>query len=83
VSKDSEKRHASFRSMLKLPFPLVSDPGSKIARAWGVSRASGWLPGRRVTFVIDTSGVVRRAISAELDIGEHVRESLEALRGIT
>ena len=82
MSKGSESRHASFRSTLKLPFPLVSDQGSRIAKAYGVSRGGGWLPARRATFVIDTSGVVRRAISAELDIGEHVRESLAALEDI-
>ena len=83
MSKDSESRHASFRSTLDLPFPLLSDAGSRIAKAYGVSRAGGWLPARRATFVIDSAGVVRRSISAELDIGEHVRESLAALDGIS
>ena len=61
------------------PVPLIADEGSKIAKAFGLTRAGGWLPAKRATFVIDTSGVVQRAISAEFDIGEHVRESLAAL----
>ena len=79
MSKDSESRHAAFRSTLDLPFPLVADEGSRIAKAFGLTRAGGWLPSKRATFVIDSSGVVKRAISAELDIGEHVRQSLAAL----
>jgi peroxiredoxin len=67
---------------MDLPFPLVSDAGSKIARAFGVTRAGGWLPSRRVTFVIDGGGVVRRVISAELDVREHAREALSALAAL-
>jgi peroxiredoxin Q/BCP len=60
----------------------VSDAGSEIARAYGVTRAGGWLPSRRVTFVIDREGVVRRVISAELDVREHAREALAALAAL-
>ena len=79
MSKDSEERHASFRSTLELPFPLISDEGSRIAKAFGLTRAGGWLPSKRATFVIDRDGIVQKAITAEIDIGEHVRESLAAL----
>jgi len=82
VSSDSEGRHASFARSLDLPFPLVSDQGSRVARAFGLTRAAGWLPSKRVTFVIDRKGVVRRVISAELDIARHAREALAALAAI-
>ncbi len=60
----------------------MSDEGSRIAKAYGLTRAGGFLPSKRATFVIDTAGVVQRAISAEFDIGEHVRESLAALKNL-
>jgi len=82
VSSDSEGRHRSFAGSLGLPFPLVSDQGSRIAKAFGVTRGGGWLPSKRVTFVIDREGVVRRAISAELDVAQHAREALAALEAI-
>jgi peroxiredoxin Q/BCP len=82
VSSDSEGRHASFARSLNLPFPLVSDQGSRVARAFGLTRAAGWLPSKRVTFVIDRKGMVRRVISAELDIARHAREALAALAAI-
>jgi len=67
---------------LDLPFPLVSDPKSEIAKAYGVTRAGGWLPSRRVSFVIDPQGVVREVVSAELDVAQHAREALSALESL-
>ena len=81
MSKDSEERHASFRDSLSLPFPLLSDADSEIARAYGVKRM-GPLPSKRATFVIAPDGTIERAISAELNIAEHAREALAAVRGI-
>ena len=80
MSSDSTGRHTSFASTLDLPFPLVSDAGSAIAKAFGVARVGGWLPSKRVTFVIDRKGTVRRVISAELNVSEHAREALAALK---
>jgi peroxiredoxin Q/BCP len=82
VSTDSAGRHAAFTSSLGLPYPLVSDPKAEISRAYGVARAGGWLPTKRATFVIDTAGIVRRAVVAELDVATHAREALEAVREI-
>jgi peroxiredoxin Q/BCP len=79
VSGDAPKRHADFASSLNLPYPLLSDPKGRIARAYGVARAGGWLPTKRATFVIDRDGVVRRAIAAELDVGSHARDALVAV----
>jgi peroxiredoxin Q/BCP len=82
VSNDSASRHAAFAKTLGLPFPLVSDEGGEIAKAYGVTRAGGWLPSKRVTFVIDSGGTVRRAVSAELDVRTHAREALEAVQAL-
>lgn len=82
VSSDSGTRHSAFASSLDLPFPLLSDRDSKVAKAYGVTRVGGWLPSRRVTFVIDRAGVVRKRISAELNVNEHAREALEAITAL-
>ena len=55
----------------------------KIAKDYGVTRASGWLPSRRVTFVIDPAGIVRRVVSAELDVPHHARAALAAVKELT
>src|SRR4051812_2560033 len=49
VSGDDAESHASFKQHHRLPFTLLTDPGGKIARAWGVN-SLGILKGR-VTFV--------------------------------
>jgi peroxiredoxin Q/BCP len=87
VSADSEASHARFAERQRLNFPLLSDPDGAIAKAFGVARLGGilggWLPPRRVTFVIDGAGTVRRVIAGELDAGRHVDGALEALRELT
>jgi peroxiredoxin Q/BCP len=79
VSTDSPDTHGSFAERHGLPFPLVSDRKAEIAAAFGVARLGGWLPTKRVTFVIDKAGIVRRVIRSELDVDRHIDEALAAL----
>ena len=74
--------NTGFAKANDLPFPLVSDPNAKIAAAYGVARLGGWLPTKRVTFVIDKKGVVRQVIKSELGIDRHIDEAIEALRNL-
>ena len=62
----------------RLPFTLLSDPGNKVAKAWGVKGALG-LPGR-VTFVFDDKGVVKHRFDSMLRFGKHVDEALEIVK---
>lgn len=80
VSMDTPESHQRFGAGQRLGFPLLSDRDASICKAFGVARLGGWLPPRRVTFVIDRDGVVRRVIASELDAAKHVDEALEALR---
>lgn len=80
MSTDGRSTHQAFARALGLPFPLLADGGAAIASAYGVARAQGWLPSRRVTFVIDQTGVVRRIIEGEFDVSRHVDGALEVLR---
>ncbi len=78
VSRDDTASHASFKAHHRLPFTLLSDPGGKVASAWGV-RAMLGLPGR-VTFVFDKQGVVRHRFDSMIRFGKHVDEALEVVR---
>jgi peroxiredoxin Q/BCP len=82
VSFDTAAKHAAFAERYDLPYPLVSDADAKIASAYGVSRLGGWLPTRRVTFVIDKDGIVRHIIESELNIDKHIDEALAMLRAL-
>lgn len=80
VSMDSPDAHQRFSAGQRLNFPLLSDRDATICKAYGVARLGGWLPPKRVTFVIDRDGVVRKVITGELNADTHVDGALAALR---
>lgn len=82
VSMDSQDAHRKFIADFRLNFPLLSDRDATICKAYGVARLGGWFPPRRVTFVIDRDGVVRRVIQSEFGIAKHIDEALDTLRAL-
>jgi peroxiredoxin Q/BCP len=79
ISADSSRSHQRFAAGLRLPFSLLSDPGGRVRRLYGVSQTWGILPGR-ATFVIDREGVIRHVFSSQFRPGKHVAEALAVLR---
>lgn len=84
ASFDTAEKHKDFADKYNLPYPLLADPDASIAKAYGVGRLGGvlggWLPTKRVTFVIDKEGVVRHVISSEFNIDKHIDEAIDALQ---
>jgi len=66
VSKDSVQSHQKFKQKHGLPFTLLSDPEGKVLNLYGVWKKKS-LYGRtfmgteRTTFLIDESGIVKKA----------------------
>ncbi|HZP40947.1 MAG TPA: peroxiredoxin [Candidatus Binatia bacterium] len=81
VSADSGESHARFASKYQLPFVLLTDRDGTVRKRYGVKPTLGVLPGR-VTFVIDTDGVVRHVFNSQLRATQHVAEAIAALRGL-
>ncbi|RPH69572.1 MAG: peroxiredoxin [Myxococcaceae bacterium] len=81
ISSDDEAAHEAFARKQRLNYVLLSDPGGKVRRAYGIPKTLGVLDGR-ATFVIDRSGVVRMAYSAQLVAEGHTRRALETVRAI-
>ncbi|HEY5154163.1 MAG TPA: peroxiredoxin [Acidimicrobiales bacterium] len=79
ISKDSVDSHQKFAAKHSLPFTLLSDDGAEVAKAWGVGKSLGILPGR-VTYVISPQGVVRKKFSSQLQASKHTAEALETIR---
>ncbi len=79
ISKDSVESHKKFAEKHRLPFTLLSDEGAKVAKAWGVGKSLGILPGR-VTYVISPLGVVRKKFSSQLRASKHKDEAIQAIR---
>ena len=78
VSRDDASSHDKFRAHYKLPFTLLSDPGGKVAHAWGVRGTLGLLG--RVTFVFDKAGVLRHRFDSMIRFGKHVDEALAVVK---
>ena len=80
VSLDTPEKHGKFAEAYSLPYPLVSDRDASISSAYGVQRLGGWLPTKRVTFVIGKDGIVHDVIHSELNIDKHIDEAIQALK---
>lgn len=74
VSTDSVKSHEGFKKKYDLSFPLLSDKGKEIIKAYGVQSAFG--SARRETFLIDKSGKIRY-IWEKVNAVRHADEVLE------
>lgn len=74
VSTDSVKSHEGFQNRYNLNFPLLSDKEKKIIKAYGVESEFG--SARRVTFLIDRSGLIRH-VWLKVNTSEHTREVVD------
>ena len=57
VNPASAESHAGYAARLRLPFPLLSDPESAVARAYGAMRPDGLTIARSVV-LIDQGGTI-------------------------
>lgn len=81
ISLDSVQDQAKFVEKHGLTFPLLSDPDGSVAVKYGVLDPSGQYT-KRVTFVIDDQGVLRKVID-QVDVkthGEDLAALIEELR---
>ena len=81
VSADSAESHRRFAAHHRLPFVLLTDADGVVRKRYGVGKALGILDGR-ITFVIDTQGVVRHVFSSRLLPTRHVSEALAVVREV-
>jgi len=79
VSSDSVASHLGFASKCSLPFKLLSDEGGKVRGLYGVPSTLGLFPGR-VTYIIDTKGIVRHIFSSQMNPKKHVEEAVRVLK---
>lgn len=75
VSTDTARSHESFARHHRLPFRLLTDEGGHAAKAMGVKKTLGIVPGRS-TFVIDRDGIVRLRWDGQMGAVKHVDQAL-------
>ena len=81
ISAQSVESHKKFATHYNLEYILVSDSDNQIRKLYGVSATLG-VPGR-VTYVIDTKGIVKHIFVSQLHFNKHPKEALQALKEIT
>lgn len=79
ISADAEPSHQRFSRNQQLPYPLLSDPDGQVARAFGIQKTLGLLPGR-VTFVIAPDRSIRLAYASQLKPESHAQQALAVLK---
>jgi len=76
ISPDSIKSHKKFQEKLALPYPLVSDSSKKCSISKKYN-ASGFLFGKRITYLINKEGKIFK-IFDHVDIKNQVDDILDA-----
>jgi peroxiredoxin Q/BCP len=79
ISPDDLESHKRFAKVYRLNFPLASDPSMKAAKRWGAV----WLGGlrvKRVTYVVDTTGIIRGVFQHDILIDRHRTDVLNLLQ---
>ena len=79
VSVDDVASHKKFAQKHRLPFTLLADPEKKAVERYGVKSTLFFGKAKRVTFVIDRSGIIRK-IYPDVDVSLHSREVLEFIK---
>lgn len=86
VSRDSVKSHENFKSKMKFPFELLSDPEEAVCGQFGVMKQKN-MYGKKVrgiersTFVIDEEGVLAREWRG-VKVPGHVEEVLNFVKAL-
>lgn len=82
ISADDQKSHEAFKERHRLPYRLLTDPKGAAAKAFGVKKTLGLIAGR-VTFVIDTKGVIRHRFDSQIRVHEHVQQALGLVKQLS
>ena len=81
VSADDGQSHRAFAEKFHLPFSILADPDKRIIGAYGVKWPLLGIA-KRVTFLIDRQGVVRKVIT-DIRTKDHDQQVLTMLKGIS
>ncbi len=79
MSADQVDRQREFAEDNDLGFPLLSDPDKVVIKQFGINRI-GFLPTKRMTFVIDTDRTILAKIGSETSMNKHADDALEILK---
>lgn len=82
VSVDSAESHMSWaRELGGIGYPLLSDEGGKLARAFGVLDEREGVA-QRATFILRKDRTIAYAMASPVNVGRSVNETLRVLRAL-
>jgi peroxiredoxin Q/BCP len=81
INSGSVESHKHFQLNHQLPFNLLSDPGNKVLKLFGVKRR--FMISGRETFVIDKSGKIRFTYDSFTNGPAHESEALKFIKSMT
>ncbi len=81
VNNADEASHRKFAEQNQLPFSLLCDESNALRNQFGVPKTLALLDGR-VTYVIDSNGIIRYIFNDFLNATQHVTEALRIVEEI-
>lgn len=86
ISSDDVPTQKKFHERFRLSYPVLSDTDRVAYDAFGLRNGSGfkigWALNDRVTFVIDSDGIVRHHSTGLFESSGHVEESLAVVKDL-
>ena len=79
ISNGDSKSHLEFATKNKLQYPLLCDLNNNLRRQFGVPKALGFIEGR-VTYIIDSKGIIKHIFEDLLNGPAHIKEAIKALK---
>jgi peroxiredoxin Q/BCP len=76
ISDGTVESHKAFQQHHQLPFVLLSDPGNRVLKLFGIK---GWFAGRE-TLVVDKQGKILYRYNAFMKGSAHAENSLDAIK---
>ena len=79
ISNGNSQSHLDFSSKHKLQYPLLCDINNELRRKLGVPKKLAFIEGR-VTYIIDSDGIIIHIFEDLLNGPAHIKEAIRALK---
>lgn len=74
ISRDDIATHQQFKTQLRLPFDLLSDPDGKVSRAYDTTPPFMDFFTKRTTYLLDADHVIRAAYENVFSAEKHIKQ---------
>ncbi len=81
ISNGDSQSHLEFANKNKLQYPLLCDINNTLRRKFGVPKTLGFIEGR-VTYIIDSHGIIIHIFEDLLNGPAHIKEAIKALKNL-